>query len=390
MNSVPGQPEFPFKLNPRVKPKIFQPANGSKLPYWRLPNRKILVRLCDGALIDITRQSSGQSGHPRLYTKLPGQDGIVQARNLKTILAQIALLDQIRLLNKSIQVKLKQQDDAARALSDLTKENVAALQAENARLRRKLEALTAAGGSAAEGEGAGRQRSQSINVLGLRWAYEQKGLNVTGRATLMSFAIHADEGGFTWPSVDRIASTWNMDRDTVRKQIGVLLGRRLLFQTDERRGFTGQVKVYRLPELICQSGGKSPLFGDSKAVDKRGTSGGESILNSETVITEQAKACRLPVQEPTTGYRPAIAGLDEQMDRLERILEHDIGFEQARDYLQDYRAWWRKYSGKSGEHLKALRQTLDDYVTNRKTVHFPKRWIVKTFKKKVQAIHASR
>jgi hypothetical protein len=44
------------------------------------------------------------------------------------------LIDQIRALNRSIQIKLKQQDDAARTLSDLTKDNAADLQEENARL----------------------------------------------------------------------------------------------------------------------------------------------------------------------------------------------------------------------------------------------------------------
>jgi regulator of replication initiation timing len=217
------QPELPLKLKPSTEAKLFHGANGFDLSYWRLAKNKLrgkhslwgIVELSDGALVEVTREGSGQSGRPRLYPNVP-EHGEVQGRNFKGLLAQLALIDQIRALNGSIQIKLKQQDDAARVLSDLTKENVRDLQAENARLRRKLEALGPAVGSAAEAAGAGRERSQSINVPRLRGAYEQKGLRVTAKATLISFAIHADEGGSAWPSVERIASTWNMDRETAR------------------------------------------------------------------------------------------------------------------------------------------------------------------------------
>src|SRR6266576_3940794 len=110
MDKPPSDQLELFKSLPRAKAKLFRSANGPDLLYWRLPSDKYRVELSDGALIDITKQSPGRSGHPRLYTKMPGSapDEFVQARNLKTVLVQVALLDQIRALNKSIQIKLKQ------------------------------------------------------------------------------------------------------------------------------------------------------------------------------------------------------------------------------------------------------------------------------------------
>jgi DNA-binding PadR family transcriptional regulator len=132
MQKPSDHPEL-FKLRPNAKPKFHR-----QLAYWTLPT-KAVVELSDGELLDITKQSAGPTGHPRLYTNVPGY-GYIQGRNLKALLAQLALIDQIRALNRSIQVKLKQQDDAARMLSDLTRDSNANLSEENARLFAELEA----------------------------------------------------------------------------------------------------------------------------------------------------------------------------------------------------------------------------------------------------------
>ena len=101
----------------------------------------------------------------------------------------------------------------------------------------------------------------------------------------MTFAIHADARGYTWPGVQRIASIWGMDRDTVRRQIAALLVRRLIYRTKKRRGTTGQVKVYRLPKITYESGSKRLPFENhesgGKAEQKGGISGGKSTPNNE-------------------------------------------------------------------------------------------------------------
>jgi hypothetical protein len=167
---------------------------------------------------------------------------------------------------------------------------IAEVEAENARLRDELAAVakrlrteeTRRNGKAL---GAKPTSGQSINFRAFLWAYEQDALSVTSKAVLVTFAMHANQHGYTWPGVDRIAFTWGMDRDTVRRQIEELLVRRKIYPTKKRCGATKQVKVYRLPKNTYESGGKSPLFAsdesEAKARVKRGTSGGKSAPNKE-------------------------------------------------------------------------------------------------------------
>ena len=321
----PDQLEL-FKLRPRPKSKPFRSASGWEISYWPLPSNKYRVELSDGALIDITKQSPGRSGHPRLYTKIPGSgQDIVQARNLKTILAQITLLDQIGVLNKSIQIKLKQQDDVASALSDLAKDDHVALEEENARPLAEVESLRAAEAkwlemeaentrlgdenarvreqlAAAQAQAASsaagspqdpqpRIRNQSINYPALQWAVAQRSLSAPARHILLIFAIHADERGYTWPGVDRIAAISGQDPGTVRRRIEEILAKRRIFRTKKRSGTTGQVKVYRLPRITYERGGKSHPFQNDesagKARDKRGISLGNSAPNNGIMNNEQ-------------------------------------------------------------------------------------------------------
>ena len=112
--------------------------------------------------------------------------------------------------------------------------------------------------------------SQWMNLRALQWAYDQEGLGVTTKAVLTTFAIHADERGYSWPGVDHIASTWGMDRKTVRRQIEALLVRRMIRRTKKRCGSTGQVKVHRLPKITWGSGGKSTRLQNDESGDKAG------------------------------------------------------------------------------------------------------------------------
>ena len=127
--------------------------------------------------------------------------------------------------------------------------------------------------------------SQSINLRALRWAYEEADLKLAARAVLMSFALHANEKGYTYPSLEFIADRWGMDRKTVRRQIEVLLVRRKIYHTKKRCGSTGQVKVYRLPKITYGSGGKCTRFESDPSGDrawhKRSISGGEFPPNNE-------------------------------------------------------------------------------------------------------------
>ena len=129
--------------------------------------------------------------------------------------------------------------------------------------------------------------SQWINLRALQWAYEQElaDLGATAKVVLITLAMHANAAGYTWPGIWFIADKWGMDRETVRRQIRALLVRRMIYRTKKRRGATGQVRVYRLRKIACESGGKSgPFESDgrgAKARDKRGIRGGEYVPNND-------------------------------------------------------------------------------------------------------------
>jgi len=113
-------------------------------------------------------------------------------------------------------------------------------------------------------------------------------MSIAEKAVLVSFAEHADHRGYSWPSVDRIAFTWSIDRRTVRRAIWALLVRHSLRPTRKRYGTTGQVRVYRLPKVTYESGGKMHRFENDRSghkADTKGTiSGGEMTPNKEQGI----------------------------------------------------------------------------------------------------------
>jgi helix-turn-helix protein len=127
--------------------------------------------------------------------------------------------------------------------------------------------------------------SQSVNIRALQWAYERTGLTATEKAVLISFAIHADKQGYSFPSVSHISHTFVLDRRTVRRAIRALLVRHSLRPTTKSYGKTGQVKVYRLPKITWESGGEMHPFKKHqrghKAGHKWGISGGEMTPNNE-------------------------------------------------------------------------------------------------------------
>jgi hypothetical protein len=93
---------------------------------------------------------------------------------------------------------------------------------ENARVREQLAAAQAQAASSAAGSPQDPQpriRNQSINYPALQWAVAQRGLSAPARHILLIFAIHADEHGYTWPGVDRIAAISGQDPGTVRRRI---------------------------------------------------------------------------------------------------------------------------------------------------------------------------
>ena len=146
--------------------------------------------------------------------------------------------------------------------------------------------------------------AQWINVHALRWAIAQDGLDGTAKYVLLVFAIHADERGYTWPSIDHIASTYGLHRETVRRQIALLLVRRKLSRTRKRIGSTGQVAVYRLPKSAREVAYRAALQKDQSGLqvaDKRRTSGVPVYPNNDNDNNHQHHPDTTLSLESTTG-----------------------------------------------------------------------------------------
>lgn len=193
-----------------------------------------------------------------------------------------------------------------------------------------------------------------INYRALQWAYDQNGLGVTGKAVLLTFAMHANSHGYSWPGVHHIAFTWGMDRKTIRRQIEALLVRRLICRTKKRVGATGQVKVYRLPKITWGSGSKSTRLQNdqsgAKAGTKRGIRGCKFPPNNgiiEQGIKNYDKGIALGNSVPTT---PA-----KQTPRSDFVFErHQYQKHQdqpAQNHVkwQEFTAWCRKQRDRHGQ-----------------------------------------
>jgi len=223
-------------------------------------------------------------------------------------------------------------------------DKLAALQVEIAKLRQQLAAKHSAEEAQKNERMPGERSGQSINFRALLWAYDQEDLSVTAKAVLVTFAMHANQHGYTWPGVDRIASIWGMDRETVRRQIEDLLLSRKIFRTKKRCGATRQVKVYRMPKNTYESGGKSYPFvndeSEAKAGDKRRTSGGESAPNKEQVNKEPVAVAITDLQRAQL-YSIAATTTDssELIEKLKpRFPSHDVNSEMRgfRKYRNDH------------------------------------------------------
>lgn len=117
--------------------------------------------------------------------------------------------------------------------------------------------------------------SQSVNIRAVQWALYQP-LPGLAKAVLYEYAIHANQRGYSYPSIDRIAFRCRTSRASIRRQIKTLLVRRLLLPTKKCFGDTHQIRAYRLPKVTRQSGSwRSPLE-KAKADRKRTESGSKA------------------------------------------------------------------------------------------------------------------
>lgn len=78
------------------------------------------------------------------------------------------------------------------------------------------------------------------------WVWEHSSLTGTGRLVMLALADHADDAGYCWPSIDRLAAMCRVNRKTVLR--GITLAEEageLVVDRPEKRG-RGRVNRYQM------------------------------------------------------------------------------------------------------------------------------------------------
>jgi hypothetical protein len=93
----------------------------------------------------------------------------------------------------------------------------------------------------------------------LRWAFDcDKVESWAEKTVLVEYANHANDDGYTWPSLKFIALRWHTHPARLRRAREALIAKKLLFRTKKRRGITQQNKVFRMPKFTYERGPESP------------------------------------------------------------------------------------------------------------------------------------
>jgi hypothetical protein len=177
----------------------------------------------------------------------------------------------------------------------------------------------------------------------------------------MTFALHADQRGYTWPGVDHIAFTWRLHRATVRRAISSLLVRRTICRTKQTRGTTGQVKVYRMPRAAREAVQPRPLSerpkrtqSGHKAAYKRSPNVPEQrITNKEPLLVERVLNA-VPKSVGTGNSKPYSRSVEQDLlASLSRML--------GKREMEKNGAMWRMRIRSGKEHRRAIQNALEDF-----------------------------
>lgn len=117
-----------------------------------------------------------------------------------------------------------------------------------------------------------------------RWAWQQQVGKSSAKLVLLSLADLADEQNLSWPSIKHLELDTELNRKTIIDSLAHLERNGFLMDTGDRKGRTGQVKVYQLI-----------------GVQRRHHSSKSNSTKTGTVSAEQKKA---PLEAPPAeGFR---------------------------------------------------------------------------------------
>lgn len=105
-----------------------------------------------------------------------------------------------------------------------------------------------------------------MSMEALTWARKQRVGNSRAKAVFMALADFASEDFCAFPSIAAVVEYTELDRKTIIKQIECLIAAGFVVDTNERRGSTRQIPVYRLqsPERQKVTIGPNPAVEQSQ------------------------------------------------------------------------------------------------------------------------------
>lgn len=147
-----------------------------------------------------------------------------------------------------------------------------------------------------------------MSVEAEHWAYAQKVKPSSVKFVLVTMARVASAHGLAFASVDYLAERTCQDRKTVLAAMASLVKQRYMVDTGERRGRTGQVKVYRL----CVSP-KSTDVGTLTEIDAPQVEQKEALASAEKPKSTENGTV------PKTDSKSTVFGLKESRFSRERV-----------------------------------------------------------------------
>jgi hypothetical protein len=85
-----------------------------------------------------------------------------------------------------------------------------------------------------------------LTFAAIQWAIDQNTGHSSAKFVLVILAHHANDHGTAWPSTAELIRTTELDRKSVIRALTRLAAKGLIHDTGQRKGSTGQIKVWKL------------------------------------------------------------------------------------------------------------------------------------------------
>lgn len=194
-----------------------------------------------------------------------------------------------------------------------------------------------------------------MSVEAISWALQQDIKHSSAKFVLVAMANCADGKEFlAWPSVAYLVEATAQDRKTVSANLARLRDAGYIEDTQERRGSTKQVIVYRL---------RNPKSGSVKEPQKRNSTENGTVPKTDGKRTEipHKEAQISPETGPKTGHGTVKEPSRNRQGTVKPVREKATGFDALAVELPDWLpadAWHRWV-----KHRREIKKTLTEETT---------------------------